>query len=57
MPFVESLDELAEWLADRCGIFGNAKDPEDHPDDCPCRICFVIGIKQRMIDAVKREEE
>jgi hypothetical protein len=55
MPYIESVDELVEWIADKMCVYGVGPD-DDHPDDCPCRICFVIGMKDRIREAVKNEQ-
>ncbi len=54
MPYIENLDELVEDIADKCGVYGTP--PEgDHPEDCPCRMCFVIGFKDRIRALINRE--
>jgi len=52
---IETLDDLVEDLADKFGVYGAG--PEgDHPDDCKCRICFTIGMKERIRSAVEVEK-
>ena len=55
MPYIESLDELVEALADMCGVYGAGPDG-DHPEDCKCRFCFTVGLKERIREAVKYEK-
>lgn len=50
----ETLDDIVEDLADKFGIYGCGPD-EDHPSDCKCRICYVIGMKDRIEAAVELE--
>lgn len=58
MPYLENIDELAEWLADKAGVWGSYADEEmeGHPEDCSCRLCWTIETKQRMRAAVHRED-
>lgn len=54
----ETLDDIVEELADKFGIYGcdpNAEFDDDHQPECKCRICYTIGMKERIIDAVKIE--
>jgi hypothetical protein len=55
MPYIESVDELVEWIADKMGVYGTGPGdvPEGHPDNCPCRICFTIEMKERIYKAVE----
>ena len=57
MPFVENVDELAEWLADECGVWGSYDDEAmaGHPDACHCRLCWTMDVKRRMREAVRRD--
>jgi hypothetical protein len=50
MPYIESLDELVEDIADMCGVYGCGPENGDHPKDCPCRICFTAKMKDRIIE-------
>ena len=52
MPYIETPSDLAEKIADLCGVFGAGPD-DDHADDCPCRICFVVGMEYRIRESVK----
>ena len=58
MPYIETVDELAESIADMCGVHGvpNSDDinfNDDHDDKCRCRICFVEDMKERIQQAVE----
>ena len=56
MVELETVDELAEELADMLGIYGDWPEFGDHPDDCKCRVCFVIRMEDRIRDSVENEE-
>ena len=55
MPYLESVDDLAESLANLLGLYGscNSESEEDCPKDC--RSCFVFSTKQRIREAVANE--
>lgn len=57
MVHLETVEELAESLADACGIYGCGTTDgfADHPDTCNCRICFVLDITERIRQAVKND--
>ena len=58
MVQLETVDELAESLADIAGVYGCLPDDtgfSDHPIDCKCRICFVSNITERIQQAVKND--
>lgn len=52
---MEKLDELVEDLADKMGYYGCGNGDGDHPSDCQCRICFVINMKDRILEVAKPE--
>jgi hypothetical protein len=52
MPYLETPDELAEFLANQLGIYGAHEDGEANE----CRCCFVAGVKERIRNAVKNEK-
>ena len=52
----ETPSELADAIADMLGIYGNGPEFGDHPDDCKCRMCFVIRMEDRIRDSVENEE-
>lgn len=56
MPYLETPEELAEDLADQVGVYGTGTETGGHPEGCPCRICWVMGIVQRMRQAVAWEQ-
>ena len=51
MPFVETVADLAEALADLVGVYGG----HDEGEAKPCRICWVEGMQTRIIEAVANE--
>ena len=57
MPYIETVDELVESLADAAGIWGSC--PDDEKERCYqqrfCRICWTIEIKTRIWAATARE--
>ena len=53
---IETLDDIIEELADGLGIYGCGGEDDDHKDDCDCRVCFEIGMRDRIIKAVKVEK-
>jgi len=53
MPYLETPRELAEHIADLCGIYGCGPEEGDHPDDCKCRICFVVEMQSRILVSVQ----
>jgi len=65
MPYIETVNELAEAIANMIGIYGTNKcacgcgddEQDDHADKCSCRSCFVGGIEQRIRQAVGNDEK
>lgn len=59
MVHLETVEELAESLADIGGIYGCGEGGDngfaDHPETCNCRICFVSAITERIRQAVKND--
>jgi hypothetical protein len=61
---LETPGELADWLADKMGIYGdpNCVNPtgiegdDMHDDDCNCRVFWVPRMADRIRSAVKNEE-
>ena len=58
MPYIETPDELAEWFADRIGLYGA------HDEKCDgglktnmCRVCWVPMIADRIRESVKNEAQ
>ena len=53
MPYVETLDDIVEDLADRLGVW-NA-----HDDECTegrsCRVCWVSHMHARLMAAAQNE--
>lgn len=63
MPYIETVEELAESLADLCGIYRQGlhlENPEDegsnHTDACRCRQCWCGRIERRIRAAVAVEQ-
>ena len=56
MPYLETPDELAEQIADWCGVYGCGNYVAGHFDDCNCRMCFTGTLAARIRQAVKNEE-
>ena len=73
MPYIESVEELAEALADMLGIYNqgmrlvgvpdaevrNIADTQlyDHTDDCACRGCWCARMEQRIRAAALHDAE
>ena len=72
MPYLETVGELAEALADRLGIYNHgihfvgmtaAQSRQqadwiyDHADDCECRACWCGRMERRIRAAVAHEEQ
>jgi hypothetical protein len=60
MPFLETVEELVESLADSLGIYSQRlkflPDPaEGHADDCGCRACWCGRMEERCREAVRNE--
>jgi len=58
MVELETVEELAEDIADLVGIYGCLPDDtgfSDHPQDCKCRICFVSNMTERIKQAVQHD--
>jgi len=53
MPRTETPPDLAEELADMLGVYGAA--PDSHVEDCECRLCFTVGMSQRIRESVENE--
>lgn len=53
----EEASELAEKIADRWGIYGSPPDKINgevwHPEDCKCRICFVLETTEELLSEQK----
>lgn len=61
MPYLETIPELVEDIADMCGVYGSPPEPiegklMEHPENCNCRICFTIDLEERIRQAVKNEK-
>ena len=71
MPYLETPEELAEALADACGIYNAGihfvgMTPEesrqqedwldDHAEDCQCRMCWTGRMARRIRKAVHHEQ-
>lgn len=54
MPYIETPSELADSIADLLGIYGSHKEDED-TDPCPCRVCFVSTMTERIQASVRNE--
>ena len=59
MP-IETLDDVLEDLANKAGVYGACPSREKYGeiepvDDCPCRVCFLAGLRERVIRAVEIE--
>lgn len=56
---IETLNDILEELADKYGAFGTGDyaDGLNHEDNCKCRICFIIGLKQRILNAIDIENK
>ena len=52
---IETIDDIIEEMADAIGRWGAHFD--DHPEGsaCECRMCFTVGLKQRILEAVETE--
>ena len=53
MPYVETVNELADAIADLCGVYGvkPVDGTDNHSFDCQCRICFVSDMARRIREA------
>ena len=56
MVEIEDVHDLAKHIADLIGIYLSGPELGDHPDDCPCRMCFVLNMEDRIREAVENEE-
>lgn len=56
MPNLETPDELAEQIADWCGVYGAAEHKNDYPDTCKCRMCFIGEVVRRIRESVRNEQ-
>ncbi len=50
---IEQLDDIIEQLASMAGVYGAHDDDEQRP----CRICWTIGLKDRILAAVEIERK
>ena len=52
----ESLSDVIEDIADKCGVWGAHDDESgDHPEECGCRICFTSDLNRRICEAVSND--
>lgn len=63
---IETVEELAEQIADWCGIYGGCKNITEDDNNCTydkfknpacCRNGFIEAITERMIDAVENDKK
>lgn len=62
---IETVDELADQIADWMGIYGGCRNITEHDDKCTynkekpfcCRVGFVGAIAERMREAVENEKK
>lgn len=52
---IETLDDIIEKLADQVGAYGAGPESDEHPENCDCRICFTVGLRERIELAVQVE--
>lgn len=52
----EDVTDVAEFVAEICGIYGIGPEYGDHPDDCRCRMCFVADFVRDMEDRIREVE-
>lgn len=50
---IETLEDIAEEVADLAGINGIGPEEGNHPDSCKCRICFTGNLINRMKEAAR----
>ena len=50
---IETLDDIIEELADKFGIYGTHPAEGGLPEECKCRICFCVWLKNRIERAVR----
>ena len=56
-PYIETVEELAEQVADWCGVYGGGpENGADHPADCKCRICFTGMVERRIRASVENDK-
>lgn len=58
---IETLDDIIEEAADRLGVWGAHFEDDTSPwkepkQNCDCRVCFVTGLRERILDAVEIEQ-
>lgn len=56
MVEIETVDELADAIADMLGVYGAGPEYGSHDDECDCRNCFVIRMEDRIRNAVKNDK-
>jgi hypothetical protein len=55
---VEEAQEIAERLADEKGVYGIYPGKYvNHPDDCGCRICFVLKKTDELLESRTEQGE
>lgn len=61
MPYLETVEELAESLATSLGIYATRRfllegdESSGHHDECPCRQCWCGRMERRIREAVRNE--
>lgn len=58
---IEVLDDILEELADKAGVYGSHPEINEVPYPvpkgvCRCRVCFLVGLRERIVQAVEIEQ-
>lgn len=60
MPYIETLDDILEDLANKLYIYGCQYSEEElidgHPHDCKCRTCWYMEMEDRIRKAIENEK-
>ena len=59
MPYIETIDEVVEEIADMIGIYIDSRcgDSDEHIQDCNCRVNWAPRMTERLRKALANEEK
>ena len=55
MPYIETVDDIVEELADNIGVYGAHSDATCFPGHL-CRVCWTSQLHDRLVQALENEK-